>query len=127
MAEKQSPAIQVGDDVLRTLKIDVSDRKSFRNTVKKVGREPNMVDETKATTYMSFIKDLILFKTDTDIIKFSQHQYRTDNKEDINYIENHSAFNDGIWKGKFPAHVVKKFESDKREIHRDIESFSNPE
>lgn len=99
----------------------------FQTTIKKVGREPGLQDEKKAVRFMSYIKGLTLYKDGHDLIQFSNHEFLTDNEEDIKYIQTHAAFNNGIWKDKFPQHVIKKFEEDSKYITRDEDSFKPAE
>lgn len=99
----------------------------FKATIKKVGREPGLKDEEKAVRFKSYIKELVLFKDGHEMIQFSQHEYVTNNEEDINFIKNSPAFGAGIWEGKFPQSVINKFDDDKKNLTRDEDYFNPPE
>jgi hypothetical protein len=99
----------------------------YQATKKKVGREPGLKDGEKAKRFMSYVKTLTLYKDGHDMIQFSNHEYTTNNAEDVKFIETHSAFGNGIWAEEFPKAVINKFEADKKMLTRDEEYFTPPE
>lgn len=107
--------------------IKILDNKKM--TKKKVGRDPQMVTENNKNiaVFLSDKKELLLFKTDTDLIKFSQSHYLTDNAEDIAFLENHEMFGRHIFRDKFPESLVKKMKNDAQFITRSDELLEKPD
>lgn len=111
-------------------KLLVVDKKNIHSaTVKKIGREPKMKyaedgkSAVKSVRFMSDVKERMLLIDDYYFIKFQNHMYETDNKEDIDWIRACPAFNQGIWEGKFPKEVMLKMEDDKKHITKSLDQF----
>jgi hypothetical protein len=124
------PESQAATPVTPERIVVIKDKKSA-DTDKKVGREPYMgKDPDKVRLYKAEKKELMLMEASGNphrIIKFVNYEYRTDNAEDIKYIESHGLFNKGIWRDKFPPDVVRKFKIEKSYTTRDVTTFMPPE
>jgi hypothetical protein len=108
----------------------VVDKKNIHSaTMKKIGRDPKMKysedgkTPVKSVRFMSDIKERMLMIEDYYFIKFQNHMYETDDKDDIEWIKSCSVFNNGIWEGKFPKEVILKMEDDRKHISRNLDTF----
>jgi hypothetical protein len=128
VVEPQTPPKQ--EQVLINLENLIMPKKA---TIKKVGREPGMTDESTATKFFSDIKNLQLFINETTFIEFSNNHYFTDNDADISFLRKHPAFGNGktaagqFWEGKFPDDVIKKAKKDKDELTNIAEMKVSPD
>ena len=107
------------------------DRRQFHATIKKSGQEPGMQDDEKNAPniikFMSYHKNLNLFRDSFNIIQFKSHVFRTDNQKDILFLRKHAALNDTFWEGELPKEVVDKFKKDKTMVVRSEDVFAVPE
>lgn len=108
--------------------------KSIRRMSTKIGMEPGMTPERrkKAKVYRSWVKNLTLIGPENKAIQFQNRMYVTDNLDDQVWIENtpicrEPGIPDGIWKGKYPSDVQRRFDEDKALIRRDEDNFTRLE
>lgn len=109
----------------------VERKNAYSATIKHVGRNPQMtqedVDNGTSVKYLSDIIDRCLFRTEYNMIMFSNHMYQTHDPDEMEYIETHPIFGNGIWKDSLPAHIVEKFNNDKRYLSRSDDIFTPAE
>lgn len=73
-------------------------------------------DESTASGFVKFVSDkreLTLFMNETELLKFSSHNFITNDKEEIAFLRSHPALNHAYWEGKLPNHIVDKFKKER--------------
>jgi len=113
-------------------KVYIATKRNFHaTTLKHVGKRHGMEQDKdsakNAKTYLSYPKNLQLFCTDTEIICFQEHVYRTDSIEQQKFLNGHPALNRDFWLEKFPERVERKFAEEKKWLTPYLEEFAPSE
>lgn len=91
--------------------------------IRKIGRESGMKDTKKAIVFLSYAKDLMLFKDARYIIKFQSRQFITDNPKDVAWLRRHELNGKEFWEGEYPKSVLNRFKLDNEHIERSEDAF----
>jgi len=95
----------------------------IRTTTRKIGREVNDSSKAEPVTFVSRIRNLMLFKEGDYLIKFDNNRFITNDTSDIDFLRKHPLKDQVYWEKEFPPEVVQKMKEDKKYIEIDEEAF----
>lgn len=110
-------------------KTEVVNEVAKKPYVKHHGRYPEIADTSAEDVelYLSYPRNLSFFVDENTVIEFDDRQYYTNNKEEINYLDQHKALGMLFWKKEYPPEIVKKFKQDAKYLTRQEDDFTAAE
>ena len=93
----------------------VESNKRQSPTIKKTGRDMDAkYAKSKTKKYVSTIKDLMIFKSEKEIIKFVDYWFETNVPSTIQFMDTNRANGTHYWENEYPKEVRDRLEADKR-------------
>lgn len=80
-------------------------------------------DSPNKVIYLSTKKQISYYISESEVINFKDRTYVTDNVEHQKVIESDSKFGSEVFRDKYPPHILKQFEEEKRFLTRDKEEY----
>lgn len=121
-------------EVMKKLLIDSDEKKKPKHKgtpkIRRGRRYGVTTGDGKKGAYIRFLsdkKELTLTMGDAELLKFAQHEFTTDDQEEIDFIRSHPAFGQNIWEGEYPKEVMEKFKQENDLLTYSSDMFEVPE
>jgi hypothetical protein len=92
---------------------------------KLIGRYVDPDNGIKPVTFLSKVKELMLFGSADYMIKFVQRSFVTNYPNVLNYMRNHKLIGKEYWEGEFPEWYKEKMRKDKETLTQDEKEYDS--
>jgi hypothetical protein len=110
-------------------KAEVVNEVAKKPYLKHHGRNPKVVNTSDegVELYLSYQRNLSFFVEDNMVIEFDDRQYYTNDKDEIEFLNNQKALGILFWHKEYPPDIVKKFKKDAKYLTRSEDDFTAAE